>query len=43
MGQNVQIFKEVLFFQAMYNRKSINLLSLCQFDTGMLAEACVVL
>ena len=38
----MHIFKEVLFFQVTYNRKTekqtINSLSLCQFDTGMLAE-----
>ena len=43
-GQNVHIFVEVLFFQATYKRKTeeekktINSLSLCQFDAGMLAE-----
>ena len=41
-GQNVRIFEEVLFFRATYNRKTakhtISLLSLCQFDAGMLAE-----
>ena len=34
----MRIFEEVLFFQATYNIKTINLLSLCQFDAGMLAE-----
>ena len=37
-GQNMQTFKEVLFFQATYNRKTINSFSLCQFDAGMLVE-----
>ena len=41
-GQNVQIFEEVLFFQATYNikteKRTINSLRLCQFDAGMLAD-----
>ena len=36
------IFEEVLYFQAMYNikteKQTINSLSLCQFDAGILAE-----
>ena len=42
-GQNVRIFEEVIFFQATYNMKTekqtINSLSLCQVDAGMLAVA----
>ena len=37
-AQNVNIVEEVLFFQGTYNIKTINSLSVCQFDSGMLAE-----
>ena len=41
-GQNVRIFKEVIVFLATYSMKTekqtLNSLSSCQFDAGMLAE-----